>query len=99
MDIWIESLSSLSSPPPTSFADALHLWRVFWRKLLPNMKRKIIMGKMKMVSPTLASSNVKINALLLLWIQEAQFKENPLSNKSEENPLLWACIWYTEIVI
>lgn len=45
------------------------------------------MGKMKMVSPTLASTNVKINALLQLWIQEAQFKENPLSNKSEENSL------------
>lgn len=53
---------------------------------MPNMKRKINMGKMKMVSPTPAGSNVKIYALFKVCIEGSQFKENPLaiSNQSEE---------------
>ncbi len=44
------------------------------------------MGKMKMVSPTPAGSNVKIYALFKVCIEGSQFKENPLaiSNQSEE---------------
>ncbi len=45
------------------------------------------MGKMKMVSPTPAGSNVKVYALFKVCIEGSQFKENPqaISNQSEEN--------------
>ncbi len=48
------------------------------------------MGKMKMVSPTPAGSNVKVYALFKVCIEGSQFKENPqtISNQSEENCLL-----------